>query len=535
MNGDFAIVGRRTRGLIASVVVAATLAAGASSRIDAAGEGARTIAFHHIHTNETLSIVYKKDGKYIPEALKKIDWIMRDWRKNEVIAIDPATIDLLWEMHTELGSRAPIDIICGYRSRDTNELLRRTVGGQASQSQHITGKAIDVTFPDVPLKKIRYSALVRERGGVGYYPTSGIPFVHVDTASVRHWPRLPRYELALLFPNGHSKYVPTDGEPISPADVRIAQTQHHELATEIAQYLDDRAKPHAAVLVADAGNTTAAPRPAQGFVQASLGGARASTPPPKEAKMAGLAPSPVPPAPAPQLVATPRLVERSSQLIPGPIASAGPSRADRSKLDALVTLASFESEAPPAPRLLSPPRPALRPTAKSAPAAVSNPSVASAGTTLPPPPLPQAAPAARPDAPQVAALDPAQAPRSTPGSLLDSGWGSGWVPAPAFDEEHPEELSYHPFPVAPLLTTSASADDPVLTRLEHPDVARTLDMIDDNGEIRPMRFRPGQQVAQVMWAQQFQGRAVALPASAEPSGASSERALADRKVHTSAR
>ena len=70
--------------------------------------------------------------------------------RNKQIDIDPNTIDLLWEMHTELGSQEPIHVICGYRSRDTNDMLRKTVGGQASQSQHITGKAIDVAFPDIP-------------------------------------------------------------------------------------------------------------------------------------------------------------------------------------------------------------------------------------------------------------------------------------------------------------------------------------------------------------------------------------------------
>ena len=175
--------------------------------ITASSSSDRTISFFHIHTQERLTITYKKAGRYDPDALKQINWIMRDWRKNQTIAIDPATIDLAWEMHEELGSREPINIICGYRSRDTNELLRKTVGGQASQSQHITGKAIDIAFPDVPLKRMRYSALIRERGGVGYYPTSGIPFVHVDTARVRSWPRLPRYELALVFPEGRSQHL----------------------------------------------------------------------------------------------------------------------------------------------------------------------------------------------------------------------------------------------------------------------------------------------------------------------------------------
>jgi hypothetical protein len=109
--------------------------------------------------------------------------------------MDPATIDLLWEMHTELGSKEPIHVICGHRSEKTNNMLRRTVGGQAKQSQHISGKAIDAAFPDIPVKQMRYSALIRERGGVGYYPTSGIPFVHVIRA------RLPATSRSAV-PNG---------------------------------------------------------------------------------------------------------------------------------------------------------------------------------------------------------------------------------------------------------------------------------------------------------------------------------------------
>ncbi len=140
--------------------------------------------------------------------------------------MDPKTIDLLWEMHTELGSKEPIHIICGYRSEQTNNMLRRTVGGQAKKSKHMTGQAIDATFPDIPLKQMRWSAAIREVGGIGYYPTSGVPFVHVDTGPVRAWPRLPRSELALLFPNGKTKHQPADGGSISKDDVRKRARQH---------------------------------------------------------------------------------------------------------------------------------------------------------------------------------------------------------------------------------------------------------------------------------------------------------------------
>ncbi len=170
----------RNKGLLAGLAAMLLGMSAGAPRIEAAFGSTRTISLYHIHTKESLTVTYKKDGKYVPEALKKLNWFLRDWRENEAIAMDPKTIDLLWEMHTELGSKVPIEIICGYRSDKTNKMLRRTVGGQARKSFHIRGKAIDATFPDIPLKQMRYSALIRERGGVGYYPTSGIPFVHVE-------------------------------------------------------------------------------------------------------------------------------------------------------------------------------------------------------------------------------------------------------------------------------------------------------------------------------------------------------------------
>src|SRR5262245_9853197 len=189
-----------------------------------ATEVTRTIRLYNIHNQETLVSTYKVNGKYVPAEMEKVNWILRDWRRNEATTMDPELVDLLWEVHNELGSKEPIHIISGYRSGGTSDMLRKSVGGQAKESRHILGKAADVHFPDVPVKALRYSALIREKGGVGYYPTSAIPFVHMDIDRVRAWPRLPRAELALLFPNGSSQHVPSDGVPISREDVRQART-----------------------------------------------------------------------------------------------------------------------------------------------------------------------------------------------------------------------------------------------------------------------------------------------------------------------
>jgi uncharacterized protein YcbK (DUF882 family) len=190
-------------------------------RASALGE-TRTLSMYNIHTKESITVTFKRDGKYDPDALKQLNHFMRDWRADKEINMDPALIDLIWELHKELGSQVPVHLICGLRTAETNAALRRKGGGQAKRSQHILGKAADITFPDVAVKTLRNSALIEEVGGVGSYPTSGIPFVHVDPGHVRMWPRIPRLELAALFPNGRTQYLPIDGKPITPADYKLA-------------------------------------------------------------------------------------------------------------------------------------------------------------------------------------------------------------------------------------------------------------------------------------------------------------------------
>ena len=185
----------------------------------------RTLRLYNIHNKERIEVTFKRNGEYIPSAMLMINYFMRDWRRNEPIKMDPALIDLVWELHTELGSQEPIHLISGYRSKKTNNMLRRTRGGQGRKSQHLLGKAADIHFPDVSVKQLRNSALVREIGGVGYYPTSSIPFVHVDTGRVRHWPRVPRLELAALFPSGQSKHRPRGGKPITKRDYQLAMAK----------------------------------------------------------------------------------------------------------------------------------------------------------------------------------------------------------------------------------------------------------------------------------------------------------------------
>jgi uncharacterized protein YcbK (DUF882 family) len=185
----------------------------------------RTLSFHHVHTNEDITVTFKRNGRYDDAALKQLDWFMRDWRKEQATHMDPHLIDLLWQVYREVGATEPIDIICGYRSPGTNAMLRARSSGVARLSQHINGKAIDFYIPGVPLAKVRAIGLRLQRGGVGFYPSSGSPFVHMDTASIRHWPNIPRQELVKIFPDGRTVHIPADGKPLRNYALALADVE----------------------------------------------------------------------------------------------------------------------------------------------------------------------------------------------------------------------------------------------------------------------------------------------------------------------
>jgi uncharacterized protein YcbK (DUF882 family) len=185
----------------------------------------RTLSLHHLHTDETITITYKRDGRYDDEALKKLDHFVRDWRKDESVHMDPRLFDVIWEVSREFGKDRVIQVVCGYRSPSTNAMLRRRSSGVAQFSQHTLGKAMDFYIQGASLEEIREAGLRLQRGGVGYYPTSGSPFVHLDVGSVRHWPRMTREQLVRVFPNGRTVHVPSDGQPLSGYALALADLQ----------------------------------------------------------------------------------------------------------------------------------------------------------------------------------------------------------------------------------------------------------------------------------------------------------------------
>jgi uncharacterized protein YcbK (DUF882 family) len=191
------------------------LLAGAGSVHDATAlNETRTLSFHHTHSDEDLTVTFKRDGRYDEDALKKLNHYLRDWRTQDETVMDRHLFDILWEVYRDVDGKAPIQIISSYRSPATNAMLRRRSSGVARFSQHMLGHAMDFFIPGVPLEQIRFAGLRLQRGGVGFYPTSGSPFVHLDTGSIRHWPRMTHDQLARVFPDGRTVHVPTDGNPL---------------------------------------------------------------------------------------------------------------------------------------------------------------------------------------------------------------------------------------------------------------------------------------------------------------------------------
>ncbi|MBZ9790952.1 DUF882 domain-containing protein [Rhizobium sp. 3T7] len=239
-DGVAALLSRVER-LVAQTILPALFAlpalAGSTSLASAED---RALKLFFTHTGEKATIIYKRDGRFDPKGLSQINRFLRDWRRNEPTRMDPRLLDLVWEVYKRSGAKNYIHIVSAYRSPATNNMLRnrsRTTG-VAKKSQHMLGKAMDFYVPGVKLSTLRALAMQMQVGGVGYYPTSGSPFVHLDVGNVRAWPRMSRQELARIFPNGQTMHLPADGRPlpgynqavanyrkrVGPSSIQIAST-----------------------------------------------------------------------------------------------------------------------------------------------------------------------------------------------------------------------------------------------------------------------------------------------------------------------
>jgi uncharacterized protein YcbK (DUF882 family) len=250
--------------------VAGLFLLGANDALQTAGaEGdTRTLSFHHLHTDENITITFKRNGRYDEAALKKLDWFMRDWRRDQQVRMEPHLFDLLWETYREVGGTQPIQIICGFRSPETNSMLRARSSGVAKFSQHTQGQAIDFYIPGVALEKVRNVGLRLQRGGVGFYPSSGSPFVHMDVGSVRHWPRMTHDQLAKVFPDGRTVHIPSDGQPLAGYALALAEIERRgskPSSTSLAAARD-------AGVITTASLETAPQKPRKGLLEGLFGG-----------------------------------------------------------------------------------------------------------------------------------------------------------------------------------------------------------------------------------------------------------------------
>ncbi len=226
LHRNNALSGKMARGLIkdictklsaravtfACLMLAAMPFVGVSAT-EAAAE-TRSLKLYYIHTREKAVITFKRNGKYDQKGLQELNRFLRDWRRNQPTRMDPRLFDLVWEVYRRSGATDYINVVSAFRSPETNGLLRTRTKGVAEKSQHMLGKAMDFYIPGVKLSRLREIGMQMQIGGVGFYPTSGSPFVHMDVGGVRAWPRMSRQELVRIFPNGNTLHLPSDGKPL---------------------------------------------------------------------------------------------------------------------------------------------------------------------------------------------------------------------------------------------------------------------------------------------------------------------------------
>ncbi len=158
---------------------------GTRNALAANNSSAWKISIRHAHTGESYSGVYRVGDKYLPEAFERLNYVLRDFRTEEVFPMDPHVVDILSVIQRKVDFDDPFNILSGYRSPKTNAMLSQRKRGVASNSFHMYGQALDIQARGYSTRKLRNIAKSLGAGGVGYYPRSS--FVHIDTGEVRSW------------------------------------------------------------------------------------------------------------------------------------------------------------------------------------------------------------------------------------------------------------------------------------------------------------------------------------------------------------
>jgi len=186
MSND--LMTRRTllRAFAATTVVAVPVMANATGFLRGAGD-IRRLRMYNGRAGESLDMIYWIEGEYVRPALEDIHYFFRDWRDNTVHQIDQRTIDILTASHRLLETDEPLTLLSGYRSPNTNAMLRSRSSGVARNSRHLRGEAADVQLQSRSVSQMYRAARSCNAGGVGRYSRSN--FIHVDCGPVRSWGR----------------------------------------------------------------------------------------------------------------------------------------------------------------------------------------------------------------------------------------------------------------------------------------------------------------------------------------------------------
>lgn len=147
----------------------------------------RSIKMYSKRTGETFDSVYWIEGEYIPEVHREINFFMRDWRQSEITDYDLRNIDVMAAARNLMGTDEAYQVVSGYRSKTTNDMLRRRNRGVARNSYHTMGMAADLKLRSRSVTQMASAAKVCRAGGVGKYSRSN--FVHMDCGPVRTWGR----------------------------------------------------------------------------------------------------------------------------------------------------------------------------------------------------------------------------------------------------------------------------------------------------------------------------------------------------------
>jgi uncharacterized protein YcbK (DUF882 family) len=176
---------RALLGAFAATAVSAAPTFGNAAGFLRGGGDIRRIKMYSGRTGERIDMIYWIEGNYIKEAVKEVNYFMRDWRTDGVMNMDLRTIDIMAAAHNLLDVNEPYMLLSGYRSPQTNAMLRSRSRGVAKNSLHMRGQAADLRLSSRSVSQMARAAIACQGGGVGKY--SGSNFVHMDCGVVRSW------------------------------------------------------------------------------------------------------------------------------------------------------------------------------------------------------------------------------------------------------------------------------------------------------------------------------------------------------------